>query len=159
MIKLIVGLGNPGKKYENNRHNLGFKFVDFLQDKFPNHKYLKPQDFMNNSGLSVAKEAKFYKINPDEIFVVHDDLDIEVGEYRLQFDRGSAGHNGIKSIVEHLNTQAFWRLRLGIGRPTDTNILPEDYVLMNLSKADFATLFQVFEKILANPDFQKLLGH
>lgn len=159
MIKLIVGLGNPGKKYENTRHNVGFKFVDFLQTKYPNLKYLKPQDFMNNSGLSVAKEAKYFQINPDEVLVVHDDLDIGVGEYRLQFDRGSAGHNGIKSIVEHLQTQAFWRLRIGIGRPNDSNILPEDYVLMNLSSTDFATLSQVFETILANPDFQKLLGH
>lgn len=159
MIKLIVGLGNPGKKYSKNRHNLGFLFVDFLQPKFPDLKYLQPQDFMNNSGLSVAKEAQYYKLKPEEILVVHDDLDIEMGEYRLQFDRGSAGHNGIKSIVEHLHTQAFWRLRIGIGRPTDTNILPEDYVLMNLSSDDSAKLSPVFETIAKNSDFQKLLGH
>ncbi len=155
MIKLVVGLGNPGKEYEKTRHNIGFMFLDFIKSQYPDKKYLYPQDFMNNSGKSIAKEAGYFKIHAKEILVVHDDMDIEVGEYRLQFDRGSAGHNGVKSTMEHLQTQAFWRLRIGIGKPV--NIVAENYVLQPFLKEERAIIQQVFEKIQNDPSFQRLL--
>lgn len=155
MLKLIVGLGNPGKRYEKTRHNIGFVFADLFATKFPNLKYLKPQDFMNLSGVSVAKTAKYSNIKPDQILVIHDDLDIAVEEWRLQFDRGAAGHNGIKSIIEHLETQAFWRLRIGIGK---SDIIPtEDYVLMPFSKDENSLILAIFDKITSDPNFLKLL--
>jgi len=155
MLKLIVGLGNPGKQYEKTRHNIGFIFADLLQKKYPDFKYLKPQDFMNNSGVSVSKEVNYFKIKPEEMLVIQDDLDIPTGEYRIQFDRGSAGHNGIKSIAEHLKTQAFWRLRIGIGK-SDT-IPTEDYVLMPFSSQERETILALFGKIISDPNFSKLL--
>ncbi len=158
MLKLVVGLGNPGKQYQNTRHNLGFLFVDFFQKHFPNIPTLKPQDFMNNSGQSVAKQVSFFKLNPDTLLVAHDDLDLALGEWKLQFNRGSAGHNGVKSIISHLNSQGFWRLRLGIGRPEDAHISPENYVLMKFSNKDSSIIAQVFEDVLNSSDFQKLLG-
>lgn len=158
MLKLAVGLGNPGKQYQNTRHNLGFLFVDFFQKHFPKIKTLKPQDYMNNSGKSVVKEINFYKISLDELLVIHDDLDLPLGEWRLQFNRGSAGHNGVKSIIDQLSSQGFWRLRLGIGRPEDAHISPENYVLMKFLKEDSGIITQVFEDILNSSDFQKLLG-
>lgn len=149
-MKLIVGLGNPGKDYQNTRHNLGQKIIieyvkanhnSLLQEKksliskifeigeSSNKKILAiSTDYMNNSGITVQKISQFYKIPPSDIYIVHDDLDLPVGEYRIQFDRGPAGHNGIKSIIENLKTQQFHRIRLGIGK-TENNIPTEDYVL------------------------------
>lgn len=158
MIRLIVGLGNPGKKYQTTRHNIGFVFADLFQNNYPQFDYLKPQDFMNNSGISVVKKAKYSNIKPTEILVIHDDLDIGVGEWKLQFDRGSAGHNGVRSIVEHLGTQAFWRLRIGIGKSQE-GIPTEDYVLIPFSKAEKDLVLASFAKIIADPNFKKLLGH
>lgn len=158
MLNLIVGLGNPGKKYQNTRHNLGFLFVDFFQKYSPSTKILKPQNFMNNSGLSVSKEINFYKINLNNLLVVHDDLDLPLGEWRLQFDRSSAGHNGVKSIIEHLNSQSFWRLRLGIGRPQNSPILPEDYVLLPFKREEIDIISKLFVDILDSQEFKKLQG-
>jgi len=167
-MKLIVGLGNPDKKYQNTRHNLGQKIIIDYVEKFykttltnkPNLSakifeigqgsnktiFATPTEYMNNSGITVQKIADFYKISPLNIFIVHDDLDLPVGEYRVQFDRGPAGHNGIKSIVEKLNTQQFHRLRIGIGH-SENNIPVEDYVLQNFSQEESSKVSSITPEI------------
>ena len=136
--RLIVGLGNPGAGYEDNRHNLGFWFVDALardlkgplvpQGKFYGHVgrcgdlwLLKPTTFMNRSGQAVVALARFYKILPDEILVVHDELALPPGGLRIKQGGGNGGHNGLKDIQAHLSVPDFWRLRVGIGHPGDRN--------------------------------------
>lgn len=136
--RLVVGLGNPGAEYEDNRHNLGFWFVDRLAEDLkvalaPQGKFfgqvgrvgdlwlLKPSTFMNRSGQAVVALARFYKIMPDEILVVHDELDLPPGVIRVKQGGGNGGHNGLKDIQAHLTTPDFWRLRLGIGHPGDRN--------------------------------------
>ena len=136
--RLIVGLGNPGPEYEDNRHNLGFWFVDLLARELkirlePQGKFfgrvarlgdlwlLQPTTFMNRSGQAVVALARFYKILPDEILVVHDELDLQPGSIRLKQGGGNGGHNGLKDIQAHLTVPDFWRLRLGIGHPGDRN--------------------------------------
>jgi PTH1 family peptidyl-tRNA hydrolase len=137
-IKLIVGLGNPGREYEATRHNAGFWWVDELarmhganfktDNKFHGlvaratvHGHethlLKPQTFMNVSGRAVVALALFYKILPDQILVVHDELDLPPGSAKLKLGGGHGGHNGLKDIIAHLGTKEFWRLRIGIGHP------------------------------------------
>ncbi|HLP98682.1 MAG TPA: aminoacyl-tRNA hydrolase [Sideroxyarcus sp.] len=139
-IKLIVGLGNPGKEYEATRHNAGFWWVDELarlhnasfkaDSKFHGlvakanlhgHEVflLKPQTFMNVSGRSVGAVAQFYKIEAAQILVVHDELDLPPGSAKLKLGGGHGGHNGLKDIIAHLGTKDFWRLRVGIGHPGD----------------------------------------
>ncbi len=139
-IKLIVGLGNPGAEYAATRHNAGFWFIDELareagaslrhDSKFHGLAgkarlhgediwLLQPQTFMNRSGLSVVALAQFYKILPDQILVVHDEMDIPAGQVKLKQGGGNGGHNGLKDIQAHLSTPAFWRLRLGVGHPGD----------------------------------------
>lgn len=138
MIKLFVGLGNPGNEYEATRHNAGFWWIDALarQWKLPltpeksHHALvarttlqgqsvwlLEPQTFMNLSGKSVASLARFYKIQPDEILVAHDELDVAPGQAKLKFGGSHAGHNGLRDIHAQLGTGDYWRLRLGIGHP------------------------------------------
>lgn len=139
-IRLIVGLGNPGRDYETTRHNAGFWWVDELartgqmsfrsESKFygllargvvSGHEVflLKPQSFMNLSGRAVGAVAQFYKVLPQEILVVHDELDLQPGVARLKMGGGHGGHNGLKDIIAQLGTRDFWRLRLGIGRPVE----------------------------------------
>ena len=138
--KLVVGLGNPGSEYAETRHNAGFWFCERLARELgtafskearfhglaANARadgvwLLMPQTFMNRSGQSVAALARFYRIAPAEILVVHDELDIPPGQLRLKFGGGLGGHNGLKDITAHLGTQDFWRLRVGIGHPGDRN--------------------------------------
>jgi len=140
MIKLIVGLGNPGAEYTATRHNAGFWFVDqlardagaSLRDERRFHAHygrarlnsqevhlLEPQTFMNRSGQSVVAVAQFFKILPDEILVAHDELDLPPGTVKLKLGGGSGGHNGLKDISAHLSSQQYWRLRIGIGHPRD----------------------------------------
>jgi len=137
-IRLIVGLGNPGREYETTRHNAGYGWVDELARSqswsFKNEAkfhgltargqlhgqevfLLKPQTFMNLSGRAVGALAQFYKIAPAEILVVHDELDLPPGVARLKLGGGHGGHNGLKDIIAHLGSKDFWRLRLGIGHP------------------------------------------
>ena len=150
-IKLLVGLGNPGDKYENTRHNAGFWFVDAVaaQNKsklsldakmfgivgkfdgcvsIKDVWLLKPTTFMNASGKAVAAIANYYKITPAEILVVHDELDLPAGSAKLKFGGGHGGHNGLKDIHAALGTADYWRLRLGIDHPGDRNEVI-DYVL------------------------------
>ncbi|AIL32475.1 aminoacyl-tRNA hydrolase [Basilea psittacipulmonis] len=158
-IKLIVGLGNPGKQYEKTRHNAGF----WLLDDVANHLgvsfklesgffgevakvmiqshpvfLLKPTTFMNRSGQSVRALSQFYKISPEAILVVHDELDLPPGEVKLKKGGGHAGHNGLKDIQAQLGTPNFWRLRLGIGHPRTLGMAQQvfDYVLSPPRKED-----------------------
>jgi peptidyl-tRNA hydrolase, PTH1 family len=140
MIRLFVGLGNPGPEYEATRHNAGFWWIDALAGQWkarlvPERAYqalvarvtppgatqpvwlLQPMTFMNRSGVSVSGLARFFKIAPEEILVVHDELDLQPGQVKLKFGGSAAGHNGLKDIHAMLGTQDFWRLRLGIGHP------------------------------------------
>ncbi len=143
--RLIVGLGNPGPEYADNRHNLGFWFIERLarelkltlaaQGKFFGRLaradelwLLQPSTFMNRSGQSVAALARFYKIAADEILVVHDELDLPPGAIRIKQGGGNGGHNGLKDIQAQLSTPDFWRLRLGIGHPGERAAVV-DYVL------------------------------
>lgn len=140
MIKLFVGLGNPGSEYEATRHNAGFWWVDALARELKLHLsmekgyqalvargsvygqtvwLLEPQTFMNLSGRSVAALARFYKIAPEEILVVHDELDVAPGQAKLKFGGSHAGHNGLRDIHAQLGTGDYWRLRIGIGHPGD----------------------------------------
>ena len=136
--RLIVGLGNPGADYADTRHNVGFWYVDRLaaqlktalapQAKFfglaaraGEHWLLQPTTFMNRSGQAVAALARFYKIAPAEILVVHDELDLPPGAIRLKCGGGNGGHNGLKDIQAQLASPDFWRLRLGIGHPGERN--------------------------------------
>lgn len=143
-IKLIVGLGNPGAEYAQTRHNAGFWFIDELawawkavlkeEKKFFGETarvarpegdvwLLKPNTFMNRSGQAVAALASFYKIKPEEILVVHDELDIPCGRIRFKLGGGNGGHNGLKDIQARLGTPNFYRLRLGIDHPGDRNLV------------------------------------
>ena len=134
-IKLVVGLGNPGREYERTRHNAGFWWVDALardlgatfkkESKFHSEVakagsvwLLKPMTFMNRSGQAVGALCKFYQIQPDEILVAHDEMDLPAGGLKMKVG-GAAGSNGVKDIVSHVGTRDFWRLRIGIGHPRD----------------------------------------
>jgi PTH1 family peptidyl-tRNA hydrolase len=146
-LRLIVGLGNPGADYSETRHNAGFWFCERLarelgaslsrESRFhgfvanaraENLWLLLPQTFMNRSGQAVRALTQFYRIEPDEMLVVHDELDLPPGQMRLKFGGGLGGHNGLKDITSHLGTQDYWRLRIGIGHPGDRNEVA-NYVL------------------------------
>ena len=150
-IRLVAGLGNIGREYAKTRHNAGFWFADALaaklglafahEAKFAGDtaratggdlRLVKPATYMNLSGRSVASLANFYAIAPDEILVVHDELDLKPGEAKMKLGGGVAGHNGLKDIRDKLGTPEFWRLRLGIGHPRETELTEQevvDYVL------------------------------
>ena len=155
---LVVGLGNPGREYVRNRHNVGHMVVDELarrhdaswRSKFSgrladvridDHKVglLKPETFMNESGRSVAAAARFYKVDPDAILVVHDEGDFDLGRLQARLGGGLAGHNGLRSIAQHLKTPDFMRLRIGVGRPGRGDPRPlADYVLSDFAPDDDA---------------------
>ena len=163
---LLVGLGNPGDKYEYNRHNIGFLAIDAIADTFgfPAYKkkyqglmaegsiegdkviLLKPQTYMNNSGQSVGEAAKFYKIPLDRIAVFHDELDLAAGKIRTKKGGGNAGHNGLRSMDSHLNSNDYWRIRLGIGHPGDKAMV-HNHVLSDFSKNDLIWLKPLIEAI------------
>ena len=151
-MKLIVGLGNPGKQYENTRHNAGFRFIDayakaknltFNKEKF-NGLYtdftfkeekvilLKPQKFMNLSGEVIRDFVNYFKINIEDIFIIYDDLETEVGSYRLRYQGSSGGHNGLKDIEKHLHTKDYKRLKIGIGNQREKDKV--DYVIGSVPK-------------------------
>lgn len=163
-MKLIIGLGNPGEKYDNSRHNLGFITLDHLLQKLEKAKdtywqpasakasarqgkfkaliheteidgekviLMKPTTFMNDSGIAVAAYVSYFKIDPNDIYLVHDELDIPLGKIRIRFGGGGGGHNGVASIIEHLGTDKFLRVRMGIGHAArqHTSLDSSDYVL------------------------------
>ncbi len=161
-MKLIIGLGNPEKKYNNTRHNIGFLVIDnfaqntnwkqkwnaLYQEKQLNNEkiiLIKPLTYMNLSGNSVIEFVNYYKINLDDILVIQDDLDLDIGNYRLKINSSSGGHNGIKSIIEKLNSNAFARLKVGISN--NKNINTKDYVLGKFSKEEQAILNKLYPKL------------
>jgi PTH1 family peptidyl-tRNA hydrolase len=144
-IRLVAGLGNPGREYANTRHNAGFWFVDELaaglnasfavESKFGGEvakagamRLVKPMTFMNLSGRAVSGLARFYAILPAEILVVHDELDLLPGKAKMKFGGGHAGHNGLRDIQAQLGSPDFWRLRIGIGHPRDSELTQQDVV-------------------------------
>jgi PTH1 family peptidyl-tRNA hydrolase len=163
--RLIVGLGNPGRDYEETRHNAGFWFCARLaqtwgaslamESRFhgvvgKNARsvwMLLPQTFMNRSGQAVGALARFHRIEPAEILVVHDELDIPPGQLRLKFGGGMGGHNGLKDITSHLGTQDYWRLRIGIGHPGDRNEVV-NYVLKPPRREEQADIDAAIERAL-----------
>lgn len=167
---LIVGLGNPGTQYQHNRHNIGFMAVDEIirrhnfsapskkfqalvsEGKLGNEKVLaiKPQTFMNLSGQSVQAAVAFYKIPLENVIVFHDELDLAASKIRTKFAGGAAGHNGIRSIDEHLGPN-YWRVRLGVGHPGDKERV-HGYVLGDFSKEDQAWLDKLLEAIGENAE-------
>ena len=165
-MKLIVGLGNPGKDYLNTRHNIGFMFVDnyleylniqanwkekfnglYLLTKIKNQDvlFLKPQTFMNLSGNAVREFVNYYKIKAEDILVVHDDLDLEIGNFKLRQNGSSGGHNGIKNIIENIGTGEFKRLKIGISK--NKQIDTKDYVLGKIRNEDKETYDKLFKDL------------
>ncbi len=164
-MKLIVGLGNPGNEYENTRHNMGFILLDFFAEKHNikinkekfNGLYaqttingekvilLKPLSFMNLSGEVVEKYVNFYKINIDDILIINDDLDLNFGRIKLKMAGSSGGHNGLKNIILHLNTENFKRLKIGISK--NKLIDTKDYVLGKFKKEELDCLDELKIKI------------
>ncbi len=161
-MKIIVGLGNPGQQYKNNRHNAGFMAVDFYlenkpaiacQSKFEAeicelHEngqkifFVKPQTFMNESGKAIKELVDFYKINvATDLLVIHDDVDLQFGELRTTNDSSSAGHNGVQSIMDELGTQQFNRLRIGVETRESREHMPtESFVLQNFTEQELQKL-------------------
>ena len=174
MIRLIVGLGNPGAKHESDRHNAGFWFIDRLASQHkqllqPEKRFLgkaakirvegqdihllTPDTYMNLSGESVGPLCRFHKITPQEVLVVHDELDLEPGMARLKQGGGNGGHNGLKDIQSHLSSPQFWRLRFGIGHPRDlpgdkAKMDVADYVLKKPSSEEQSKIDQAIDKAL-----------
>jgi PTH1 family peptidyl-tRNA hydrolase len=165
-MKLIIGLGNYGPEYEKTRHNYGFMAVDEIQRKynFPDFKLekehnaliskkgdvllIKPQTYMNNSGKAVKSIASYYKVEPKDIIVIHDDAETDLGEIKEVEGRSAAGHNGVRSIINELGTNEFKRLKLGIASddPSFKNNSLEEVVLKNFSKAEEIVALGVIEK-------------
>ena len=168
---LIVGLGNPGAEYHNTRHNVGFMAVDALASKFSFSSFrskfegliaegkisgekcliLKPQTYMNLSGNSVIKMASFYKILPENIIVLHDDMDLDVGRLKAKIGGGAGGHNGLKSIDSHIG-QKYNRIRIGVGHPVGGSSKVVGHVLSRFSKADEDVVNQNIETIIDTID-------
>lgn len=167
-IRLIAGLGNPGHRHERDRHNVGFWVLERLAERHrvsfrsePKYQALvaklalpagdcwlvMPQTYMNLSGRSVGTLARFYKMAPEEVLAVHDELDFEPGVAKLKQGGGVAGHNGLKDIAASLGSQAFWRLRMGIGHPGDRNLVA-DYVLSQPSPADRAAIEEAMARAM-----------
>jgi len=172
-MRLIVGLGNPGKRYTKTRHNIGFVIVDALQEYYADkggsawklekkfnaevaqyvngsHKVIlcKPMTYMNASGEAVQLLASYYKIKAEHIIVVHDEKDIPFGEIKIQQDRGAAGHNGIKSIIAQLGTQAFFRVRVGVGTPSKKALDAATFVLGKFTLFERVKLKELVIKVV-----------
>ncbi len=159
-MKLIVGLGNPGEKYKNNRHNVGFMFVDYMAPIIQDKSILlvKPPDFMNLSGKTVTQMFKKHKLKVADLVVVHDDLDIPLGKFKIQKGTGPLLHNGIESVEKSIGTKDFWRVRIGIdGRKQDSWTNGETYVLQDFKPEEkqlidslLPTLFAAFKQTILN---------
>ncbi len=163
---VIVGLGNIGRKYELTHHNVGFmaldliaksnnftfseerKFQAYIYEYFDGknkHFFVKPTTYMNNSGIAISSILKYYKLDAKDLFVIYDDLDLPLGDIRIRKNGSSGGHNGIKSIIEHLGTQEFSRLRIGIKKQREIDTI--DYVLSNFSKGEMPIIQATLEKV------------
>ena len=163
---IIAGLGNPGKEYENTRHNAGFMVMDALAEKIgadiseKKHKALcgkgviggekgilmKPQTYMNSSGESIRAAADYYKVDPEDILIVYDDISLAPGQLRIRAKGSAGGHNGIKSIIAHLGTQEFPRVKVGVGeKPKGYDLA--DYVLGHFTKEEQAIFAERFDEV------------
>ena len=166
-MKLMVGLGNPGKKYKRNRHNVGFRIVEKLREilgegnfvlekkweakvmKMSDLTLVKPTVFMNASGRAVRKVKDYFKIDLDDVWIVHDDLDIALGEYKIQKSKGPKIHNGLKSVEESLGEDGFWRVRVGVdGRGGKRRESGEEYVLKDFGKKEEEMVTKVVDEIV-----------
>lgn len=165
-MKLVIGLGNPGREYEGTRHNVGFMVLDSFVMDFKEEKkfeamvkkekiygedvlFVKPLTYMNLSGNAVSKIVHYYHINVEDILVIQDDLDMDVGTYKLKKNSSSGGHNGIKSIIQVLGTDSFLRLKIGISKVEKNQVI--DYVLGHFSKSELDSIqkhFKDFEDII-----------
>ncbi len=179
-MKLIIGLGNPGKEYADTRHNAGFmaleslartcNFPDFKLDKKFSSEItsgmigadkillVKPQTFMNESGVAARALFDFYKLTLDDLLVIHDDKDIELGKYRLQSNRTSAGHNGVQSLIDNFGTNNFTRIRIGIATPLLKSHDTANFVLENFNQEEKKILATLIKKLsdLIIPAFLEL---
>jgi PTH1 family peptidyl-tRNA hydrolase len=167
-LKLIVGLGNPGKQYTYTRHNIGYLILDYLANKshiqlskqnnaaltgkgriFGHEAVLmKPLTFMNASGEAVISEAAHVSLDPQDIIVIHDDIDLEFGQLKIKTKGGSAGHRGIESIISFLNTDHFTRIRIGVGKSHDA-YTARDYVLSTFNEEERSSLKEVMERTVS----------
>jgi PTH1 family peptidyl-tRNA hydrolase len=165
-MHLIVGLGNPGQRYSDTRHNIGFRVADLLADKTARDRWkterdcdlvkaqpssvealiLKPSTYMNRSGEAVSRVARFHKISPDHVIVIHDELDIPLGTIRLKLGGGDAGHNGLRSITQLLGSNNYYRIRVGIGRPSIPAMAVSDWVLGTFSKDEDLVVEPIIRK-------------
>ena len=172
---IIFGLGNPGQKYQNNRHNIGFLFIDYLFNKYSNNisfksKYssyfdkvqingtdvvlVKPQTYMNNSGSSATAFKRFFKVDLNKIFVVHDEIDLKFDQVKLKNAGGNAGHNGLKDITNKIGND-YWRLRIGVDHPRNLGLSQQvsNYVLEDFKNSEqecFENIFYKSEDLLIN---------
>ena len=149
-MRLIIGLGNPGEEYVDTRHNAGFLVADELQKaKLPKGVIVKKSDvFMNESGDFVKKQVDQCKLNLSDLYIVHDDLDIPLGSYKIQFGVGPKVHNGVNSIEAELGTKDFWRVRIGVdNRKLDDRTQGEEYVLQNFSDDERMVIGKVIEEV------------
>ena len=173
-MKLIVGLGNPGSEHLNNRHNVGFMALDNLSNHYKfedwrskldglfattslgSEKFIlvKPQTFMNMSGICVAKFKNFFKIAVGNIFVIYDDIDLGFGEIKIKHGGSDAGHKGVRSISQHLQTKDFNRIRFGIGRPNSKDEVSR-FVLSNFSKTEKDKVLILIQNLCE--DFEKII--
>ena len=173
---IVVGLGNPGAKYTFTRHNAGFLTLDYISQKLSfkidrlkfnaltgecmvagkRVLFMKPQTFMNLSGEAVSAAASFYKISPENIIVIFDDISLEPGRLRVRREGSAGGHNGIKSIIEHLGTQSFPRIKMGVGAKPNPDCDLADWVLSNFSKDEQEKLFEAFG--VAQEGLEKILS-
>ena len=167
-MKLIVGLGNPGKKYEKTWHNIGFKAIDNIADyfNFENPKeekkfkskintgqindskiiLAKPQTYMNNSGEAVGMIANYYKIKPKDIIVIHDDIDLPLGRLKITTGSSAGGHNGIKSIIQHTKTKDFIRIKIGVATPKKEKMDSADYVMAKTGLLQSGKIKEIIKK-------------
>lgn len=182
-MKVIIGLGNPGKKYEFTRHNIGFITLDYIAEvlnismdqakfkglvgegRYKDEKVilLKPMTFMNLSGEAIRELIDFYKLSNEDVLVIYDDLDLPGGQLKLRYKGGSGGHNGIKSILAHLGTEQFKRIKMGIGRPAYGDVV--SYVLGNFTEEEDAGLQEAVKKatdasisFIEEKDFTKVMN-
>lgn len=179
---IIAGLGNPGKSYALTRHNIGFMFFDYIaqndciesfkiskklnsalsENRSGSQKYVftKPLTFMNNSGLSTNSVIRFYKTTPEKLIVIHDDLDIEFGKYKISKNKNASGHNGILSIINNIGTKNFVRIRIGIDNRTKEQRINQsgaDYVLSRFTTKELKELPYIFNQILSNEIFKSYI--
>ncbi len=179
---IIIGLGNPGKSYILTRHNIGFMFFDYIVqnsyiEPFKISKklssaisknlinsqksiFVKPLAFMNNSGISASSVIKYYKTTPQELIVIHDDLDIEFGKYKISKNKNASGHNGILSIINSIGTKDFTRIRIGIDNRTKEQRINQsgaDYVLNRFKNDELEKIPNIFSQILDDDNFKKII--